>query len=260
MNSNFSDAEYLVSIIMPSYNSALTIGESIESVQSQTYEKWELLITDDCSNDETVEIVRQYAEKDPRIKLFQNKENSGAAVSRNLSLSHSTGEFVAFLDSDDLWLPNKLEKQIDFMLNEKKVDFTFTAYSLIDAFGRHSNKVVDLQGNNLSFTYKDMLRKKATLGCSTVIFKKSAFKDYSMPLIRTGQDYALWLKLLKSGKQVYLLNEVLTYYRILPYSISRNKFKKCKRQWQIYRYIEQLGFIDSLISFLFYAWRAIFRR
>lgn len=249
----------LISIIMPSFNSADTISESIESVLSQSYPCWELIITDDCSSDGTIEIITSYSNKDARIKIHTNDINSGAAVSRNNSIRNATGEYIAFLDSDDIWPTNKLEKQLFFM-KKNDLDFTFTSFSTIDFFGNSLGKVIDMQGENLSFSYEDMLKKKATLGCSTVMFKKNSFTDFSMPLIRTGQDYALWLKLLKTGKKAYLLNDVLMFYRILPNSISRNKFKKCKRQWQIYRKIEGLGLIDSALCFSFYAWRAIFRK
>lgn len=249
----------LISIIMPSFNSAGTISETLDSILNQSYPNWELLITDDCSTDNTVSIVEAYAMRDPRIKIFSNSINSGAAVSRNNSIKNASGEYIAFLDSDDLWLPQKLSKQYSFM-SEKNVDFSFTAYELINDSGVRFGKKVDLQGDDLSFDYSDMLRKKATLGCSTVMLRKAAFTDCKMPLIRTGQDYALWLKLLKQGKKAFLLNDVLTQYRILPNSISRNKFKKCKRQWQIYRELENLNFCQSSISFVHYAWRAIFRR
>ena len=252
--------EGLVSIIMPSYNSAETIKMSIESVQQQTYSNWELLITDDCSSDDTYDIISACSRQDRRIKIFKNEKNSGAAVSRNNSLKNAMGSYIAFLDSDDLWMPKKLEKQIAFMRNNEEVDFSFTAYALIDASGNSMNKFIDMQGDNCSFDYDDMLKKKATLGCSTVMFRKLAFTDFLMPLIRTGQDYALWLKLLKTGKRAYLINEPLTCYRILPGSISRNKFKKCKRQWQIYREIERLDLFTSSLAFSFYAWRAVFRR
>ncbi|MDK9356974.1 glycosyltransferase family 2 protein [Lelliottia wanjuensis] len=250
----------LISIIMPSFNSAKTIGDTIDSIVGQSYTNWELLITDDCSTDETIDIVKRYAKKDSRIKLFCNAVNSGAAVSRNNSIENSAGDYLAFLDSDDRWLPNKLNDQLTFMISYPERDFTFTAYELIDISSTKIGKIVDAQGDNLSFDYSDMLRKKATLGCSTVMFRKMAFPDYKMPLIRTGQDYALWLKLLKTGKKAYLINKVLTQYRILPNSISRNKFKKCKRQWQIYRSIEKLNIYQSSVSFAHYAWRAIFRR
>lgn len=250
----------LVSIIMPSFNSENTIGESIESIIAQSYQYWELLITDDCSSDATISIIENYASLDHRIKFFKNSKNSGAAISRNNSLLNANGEYIAFLDSDDLWFPEKLETQLCFMLMNPKAVFTFTAYELIDGSGERKNKIIDLQGDGVAFNYFDMLHKKATLGCSTVMFKRSSFNDYMMPILRTGQDYALWLKLLKTTENVYLVNRVLTKYRILPNSISRNKIKKCKRQWQIYRDIEKLSLYSSLRSFVSYAWRAIFRR
>lgn len=198
------------------------------------------------------------SKKDPRVKFFQNEENSGAAVSRNNSLAHAKGEFIAFIDSDDLWLPNKLQTQLGFM-EDNKIDFCFTAYELINEQGLPLGKKVDAQQPG-AFTYNDMLRKQATLGCSTVMLRKSAFEDITMPLLRTGQDYATWLKLLKTGKKAHLLNEVLTSYRIMPNSISRNKFKKAKRQWQIYREVENLPLLKSAVCFCFYAWRAVFRK
>lgn len=249
----------LISIIMPSFNSAKTIRESIDSIVNQSHSNWELLITDDCSKDNTVSIVQEYAAVDLRIKIFTNKTNSGAAVSRNNSIDRASGDYIAFLDSDDLWHKDKLKEQLSFM-KDNNLDFSFTSYEIIDENGAGFGRIVDLQGDNCSFDYFDMLRKKATLGCSTVMLRKSAFSDCRMPLIRTGQDYALWLKLLKQGKKAYLLNKVLTKYRVLPNSISRNKFKKCKRQWQIYREFEKLNMYHSSISFVHYAWRAIFRR
>ncbi|WP_318432662.1 glycosyltransferase family 2 protein [Photobacterium leiognathi] len=248
----------LVSIITPSYNSSDWIEKTYLSIKEQSYVNWEWLITDDCSSDNTLEIINLICSSDKRVKFFSNKVNSGAAVSRNQSLSNANGDFLAFIDSDDLWVPCKLEKQIKFM-QDNSVDFSFTSYELVDENGKSLNQIVDR--HEIEFvTYEDMLKKKATLGCSTVILRKSAFDDITMPLIRTGQDYGLWLKLLKTGKSAYKINEVLTQYRILPNSISRNKFKKAKRQWQIYRDIEKLPLLTSIECFCFYAYRAVFRK
>lgn len=248
----------LISIITPSYNSSDWIEKTYTCIKEQSYQNWEWLITDDCSSDDTLEILENINLSDKRVKIFSNKVNSGAAVSRNNSLSNASGDFFAFIDSDDLWLLSKLENQINFM-EENLVDFSFTSYELVDDNGRLLNKIVD--SHDVKYvTYEDMLRKKATLGCSTVMLRRSAFDDISMPLIRTGQDYGLWLKLLKTGKNAYKINEVLTQYRILPNSISRNKIKKAKRQWQIYREIEKLSLIKSLECFCFYACRAVFRK
>lgn len=247
----------LVSIVTPSFNSSKYIEQTIQSVLSQTYENWELIIVDDCSTDNSVEVISAFTVNNSKIKLVELQSNSGAAEARNKAIGLAKGEFIAFLDSDDIWKPNKLEQQLSFMGNE--VDFSFTAYELIDEFGKKLNQQVD-NNQTGSFDYQDMLKKKATLGCSTVVLRRSGFSDISMPLLRTGQDYALWLKLLKTGKNAYVFNQIMGQYRILPNSISRNKFKKALRQWQIYRQVEGLPIFKSAICFCFYAWRAIFRK
>lgn len=247
----------LVSIVTPSYNSSKYIKQTIQSVLSQTYENWELIVVDDCSTDNSVEIIKEFAVNNSKIRLFEFQINKGAAEARNAAISIAEGEFIAFLDSDDIWKPFKLEQQLNFMGNE--LDFTFTAYELIDEFGSKLNQQVDVNQVG-SFNYEDMLKKKATLGCSTVIVRSSGFSDISMPPLRTGQDYALWLKLLKTGKKAYVLSEILGQYRILSNSISRNKFKKALRQWQIYRQVEVLPVLKAAICFYFYAWRAVFRK
>ncbi|EHZ2905740.1 glycosyltransferase family 2 protein [Vibrio parahaemolyticus] len=247
-----------VSIITATYNSEEEIVKTYESIRNQSYEDWEWLVTDDCSSDNTFTILKKIRDQDSRVRIFKNSVNSGAAVSRNNSISNVTGEFVAFLDSDDIWMPDKLSIQLGFM-EDNKVDFSFTSYELIGKNGELLQKQVD-KNQTGSFSYHDMLRKKATLGCSTVMLRGSAFKDIYMPLIRTGQDYATWLKLLKTGKNAYIINTILTQYRIMPNSISRNKFKKSKRQWQIYRNIEKLNLPYSIYCFALYAWRAVFRK
>ncbi|NJD00911.1 glycosyltransferase family 2 protein [Candidatus Erwinia dacicola] len=249
--------EYIVSIIMPTFNSKLTIVDTLRSVFDQSITDWELIITDDCSIDGTYELLSKISINEPRIKLFANGVNSGAAVSRNNSLSKAKGKFIAFLDSDDLWLPNKLEEQVTFMGDN--IDFSFTAYELISDEGKKLNINVDTHQVS-PLGYQDMLKKKATLGCSTVILRRAVFPDLTMPLLRTGQDYALWLKILKLDVKAVPYNKVLTQYRIMPGSISRNKFKKSLRQWEIYRRVEGLGVIYSCWCFSFYAWRAVFRK
>lgn len=247
-----------VSIITATYNSSSLIIDTYESILKQSLQSWEWLVTDDCSTDNTFEILEKLSKNDSRVVIFKNDKNSGAAVSRNNSLSYAQGKFVAFIDSDDLWLSGKLEKQLKFM-EDKGIDFCFTAYELINEKGVRLGQRVDTHLNSF-VTYEDMLKKKATLGCSTVMLRRSAFDDISMPLLRTGQDYATWLKLLKLGKNAHPLTEVLTQYRILPNSISRNKLKKARRQWQIYRKVENLPILKSAKCFLFYAWRAVFRK
>ena len=247
----------LISIITATFNSANEILNTYQSICNQTYLNWEWIITDDCSSDKTYELLIKLSEKDSRIMVSKNVVNSGAAVSRNKSLSFAKGDFIAFIDSDDIWLSNKLEKQVEFM-QRNNIDFSFTAYETINAKGDRLFQKVDTHLTEF-VTYEDMLKKKATLGCSTVMVRRGAFQEISMPLLRTGQDYATWLKLLKN-KNAYPLTDVLTHYRILPNSISRNKIKKAKRQWQIYRQIEGLSLTKSIECFCFYAWRAVFRK
>ncbi|WP_421504939.1 glycosyltransferase family 2 protein [Erwinia rhapontici] len=247
-----------ISIITATFNSSQFIDELAGCIFNQSYENWEWLIVDDCSTDDTVEHLRQLESKDERIKVFVNKVNSGAAVTRNVALANATGDYLAFVDSDDLWYPEKLQKQLGFM-SENNYLFSFTAYSLITEAGEEKSVFIDLNNKKNSFDYDDMLCKKATLGCSTVMIKKNIIDDLRMPLLRTGQDYAFWLKILNENKRAYLLKESLTQYRIVANSISRNKFKKAARQWQIYRKVEGLTLLKSMYCFVNYAYRAVFR-
>lgn len=249
----------LVSIITPSYNSEDFISQTINSIINQTYINWELLITDDCSTDETVAVITKYIFLDKRIKLYKLKNNLGSATARNNSINNSSGEYIAFCDSDDLWYPNKLETQLQIMTN-KNLAFCFTGYEIIDYKGMSLNITVDSTQSG-SFSYSDMLKKKATIGCCTVMLHKMSFSGLlEMPNIRTGQDYAFWLKLLKhSNHFAYVLPKILSKYRITPNSISSNKFKKAKRQFYIYVAIEKVNFVMALYYFCFYAFRAMFR-
>ncbi|MGF6190829.1 glycosyltransferase family 2 protein [Serratia sp. 2723] len=244
-----------VSIITPTYNSEKFIKETYSSIFRQTYTNWEWLVTDDCSDDATKDILAEIAQQDSRVRVFHNEKNSGAAVSRNVSLSHVSGAFIAFIDSDDIWLPTKLEEQVKFMDEDK--NFSFTPYFIITEDGNDCGKVIDMNvGDKIG--YRDLLKKKATLGCSTVMIRNNG--TISMPLRRTGQDYALWLSMLRGGeKHAYIYKAPLTKYRIVKGSISRNKFKKAISQWGIYRKVEKLGYFDSAVFFVHYAYRAVFR-
>jgi len=247
----------LVSIITPSYNSSPFIMETYQSIVRQTHENWEWLITDDCSTDNSWDILLDLAAKDSRIKPIKNKVNSGSAVSRNNSIARSTGEFLAFLDSDDLWLPKKLELHLAFM-DKQGDDISFTPYFVIDEQSIDMNQSVDMRLSG-TFDYEDMLIKKATMGCCTVMVRTNAFDDLSMPLIRVGQDYALWLKLLKTGKSASVYPKPLSQYRIVSNSISRHKIKKSQKIWRVYRDIEKLNILKACYVFSHYAFRAFFK-
>lgn len=250
----------LVSIITPTFNSAKFIAETYKSLHAQTYQEWEWIITDDCSKDNTAQIVEAIALGDSRVKFFVNSENRGAAYTRNNSISHARGKYIAFIDSDDKWHPSKLERQLGVM-EKNGVSFSFTGFIMTDESGKQMGKRVDCnRGNGFKVDYEDMLKKKVTLGCSTVMLRVDAFESIKMPNLRTGQDYALWLELLKQGKHAYLVPEALSFYRVHKNSISRNKVKKAFRQWQIYRELERLNILKSTYCFLFYAYRALLRK
>lgn len=210
----------LISIITPNYNCARFIAQTIESVLAQTYTNWEMLIVDDCSTDGSYEIAREYAEKDSRIKVFRNEKNSGAAVSRNRAIEASSGEYVAFLDSDDLWLPEKLERQLNFM-QENNCDFSFTEYEHIDEDSRSLLKVARVI-RHLSYT-KMMLH--CFPGCLTVMYNQVVTGKVYAQDIKKNNDNALFYPVLKKCRNAMGMQECLALYRIRRGSISRNKLK-----------------------------------
>lgn len=232
--------EPLVSIITPMYNGEKFIAETIESVLSQTYKNWELLITDDCSKDKSIEIVKKYIEKDKRIKLLELSSNGGGSVARNNSIKEAKGDFIAFLDSDDLWVPEKLEKQIKWMM-EKNYDFTYSIYQHMTEEGELKPIISKIKDK---ISYEGMLKNNC-IGCLTAIYNVKTLGKIYLPIVRVGQDFALWLQVLKVSKYGYGLNENLAYYRIRNGSVSRNKFRKMKFMWDIYRKIEMLNVIKS---------------
>ena len=209
----------LVSVITPTYNCADFIGETIESVQSQIYQNWEMIIVDDCSTDNTKEVVDKYISKDSRIKYFCLKNNSGAAVARTKAMELASGEYMAFLDSDDIWPEDKLKKQLYFM-KEHDVAFTCTAYEQIDENGKPLNKVI----NTVPRADYNRVLLDCPVGNSTVMYNVEKMGKFEVPNIRKRNDDALWLQMLKREKYVYGLNIVLMKYRIRHNSISSNKF------------------------------------
>ena len=225
----------------------------IESVISQSYTNWELLIVDDCSTDDSVKIIENYAKKDNRIKLITLDVNSGPAFSRNAAIDLASGRFIAFLDSDDLWLPSKLHKQIKFM-EENSFPFVFCSYDQVDVDGRYKATI----NAPPRLSYHDLL-KSCSIGCLTVIYDTLHFGKVSMPDIKKRQDFCLWLKLLKSSDFAYGLDSVLAKYRVHDKSISSNKFSAAWYQWRVYREIEKLSLVDSIFYFWSYAVNGFFK-
>lgn len=247
----------LVSVIIPTFNAERYIIDTITSVLHQDYEEFEILLADDASTDSTVSICESFIARDSRIRLLASKVNSGAAEARNRALQAARGQYVAFLDADDMWRSDKLSQQLNFM-REKECSFSFTAYRVCKWDGAFTGKIVDLKSPE-RVGYRDMLAKRATLGCSTVMIDQSVVGRLRMPLIRTGQDYALWLSILREGRRACRLPMALTDYRIVPGSISRNKRLKAQRQWKIYRELEGLRLDQSALYFGQYVYHAFFR-
>lgn len=247
--------EEKVSIITASYNSERFIKKTIESVLKQTYKNWEMIIIDDCSSDNTESIVNKYIASDKRIKFYKLEKNSGAAIARNLGINKATGEFIAFLDSDDLWDENKLEKQIEFM-KKTKIGFSFTGYRLIKESGELLNKEIMVPEK---VDYNSLL-KNTIIGCLTVMIDKRIIGEFKMPELRAGQDTATWLSILRKGNIAYGYNEILASYRLVNGSISSNKIKALKRTWNIYRNVENLSLYKSIYCFLFYSKNAFLKR
>lgn len=245
----------LVSIIMPSYNASRFIEESIDSVVGQSFVNWELLITDDCSQDNSIEIIQSYVKKDSRIKLFFLDKNSGAAEARNNSIREAKGKFIAFLDSDDIWQPSKLEQQISFM-EKNNLAFSFTAYDQMSEDGVLLNKVIEVPK---AISYHSYL-KNTIIGCLTVVINRDITGDFKMPNIKTSQDMATWLLVLKRGFKAYGLNKNLATYRLVGNSNSSKKSKAAKDVWRVYRDIENLSVFYSCICFVGYAFNAIKKR
>lgn len=245
----------LISVITPSYNAEEYIEKTIQSVLNQTFSDWEMIIVDDCSTDGTRDILKRYEEDNERIHAIFLKENQGAAVARNTALSKAKGRYVAFLDSDDAWKAEKLDKQLAFMRKHQHA-FTFTAYELISQDGGPLHKTIHAP---VSLTYDDVL-KNTIIGCLTVMIDREQTGDIRMPHIRTRQDLATWLSVLKRGFKAYGLNEPLAEYRIVETSISSNKWKAAKKTWFVYREIERLHFIKATWCFVQYAKNAVKKR
>ncbi|MDW3038834.1 MULTISPECIES: glycosyltransferase family 2 protein [Bacillus cereus group] len=240
--------EAMISVIIPSYNAGSFIKDTLQSVQSQTYTNWEIIIVDDVSTDNTCELIKAEIKKDDRIRLIELQENGGAAIARNTGINNAKGRYIAFLDSDDLWLPEKLEKQLAFMQNND-VAFSFTSYQIMNQDGILTDKVVHVPEK---INYNGLL-KNTIIGCLTVMLDIEKLGKVQMPNIRTRQDTATWLKILKQGHCAYGLDEVLSKYRKVENSISSKKFKMAKMNWKLYREIEGLSIPKSAWCFVNYA-------
>lgn len=248
-NDNILIKKKLVSVIIPTFNSSSFIQATLESVINQTYRNLEILITDDASTDNTLQILENYQKLDKRIKVFKINKNSGAGIARNHSIKFSTGEFIAFCDSDDQWKVDKIEKQLIFM-DKFNLSFTYSSYDVIDELGFFKSVVQAPK----TISYKKMLNNNY-VGCLTAIYDRKLLGKLYMNEIRKRQDWSLWLVIMKKLKKTHGLTESLAIYRDRSNSISSNKFKMLTYNYKIYNKILNYNhFISAflLINFIFH--------
>ena len=242
-----------VSIITPCYNAEEFLISTYLSIRNQTFSDWEWIIVDDCSTDESWRLIEGLAQEDFRVHPVKLSENSGAAVSRNTGIEKASGRYIAFLDSDDMWLPKKLETQIKFM-QEHDVVLSFSAYQRIDEQGNLLERI----GVPKRVSYTDLL-KVCSIGCLTAVYDVNKVGKVYMPLIRKRQDLGLWLKILKQVPYAYSFPEVLALYRVRKDSISSNKRVAASYTWKLYREVENLSFLKAVYYFSWYAFNGILR-
>lgn len=219
---DYRGEEGLVSIIMPTYNSSCFVAESIEAIMAQTYQEWELIIADDCSSDNTVEILQHYAKKDCRVKVHVNERNSGAGYTRNACIERAKGRYIAFCDSDDMWMPEKLAIQLKFM-QDKQINICFAPYYTCDSDGEYLGYVPAPEHVNLFNTMCD-----DKIGFLTCIYDARKCGKHYMPLQRKRQDYAFVLNLLRTCPHAYSVQQPLARYRLHMNNISGHKYTLVK--------------------------------
>lgn len=247
----------LVSVIMPSYNSERYIAEAISSVQAQTLTNWELLVSDDCSTDSTREIVSAISRDDPRICLLPLQGNGGAAKARNNSLSHVRGRYVAYLDSDDLWYPEKLERQVAFM-KEHEAAFSCCSYEVIGENDTPLGRTVHMLNKS---DYKGFLLNNLIQTVGVMVDLDKVDKELlRMPSLHRCEDAATWLQLLKAGYDCYGIYDVMCGYRRVKGSLSSGKLDGARSIWFLYRGIEKLNFPLSVVCFVRYTVFAVWKR
>lgn len=244
----------LVSVVMPMYNSEKTIAESIESVTKQTYRDFELIVVDDDSSDSSYEIVKSIADIEPKVIVIKNHHTKGASGARQTAIDVAKGGYIAFLDSDDIWHPEKLEKSIQFM-EKHDYAFIYTDYYIF------KNKLTDFYGFKYetpnSISYNDLL-KYCPIGCLTVVLKEDiirgvTFRDYPK------EDYLYWLDILRNDHKAHRLPQALSFYRTGHQSISSNKFKEIKRQFYIIHHLHDISILRSFLCIAIYAINGIIK-
>lgn len=247
----YASRDALVSIVTPAYKAASVIRATIDSVQAQTYANWEMLIAEDCGPDDTRNVVRALSRGDSRIKLIEMSANGGPAAARNRALARAKGRWIAFLDSDDLWLPNKLERQLEFHRRIPDAVLSFTGFRRISADASETGLYIPVPPQ---LTYRQLLGNTAIATSSVIVDRHK-----SGPFIMRQtyyDDFACWLALIKNGGIAAGLDEDLMRYRVMEASVSRDKRNSALQVWNAYRRIEKLGPLQSAWYFSQYAARA----
>lgn len=245
----------MVSIVMPAYNAAKTIRDSIKSVQAQTFQDWELIVIDDGSKDCTPDILREIAAADNRIRFLQNEKNSGASYTRNRAVELARGEWIAFLDSDDLWMSEKLEKQLELSKKYPDMVICYTGSSFIDDDGNPYDYILPAIEQ---LTYKQLLRKNL-MSCSSVLIHASVMKGIKMPNDKMHEDYYVWLTVVKGCCVAYGINEPLLIYRLCANSKSSNRMKSAQMLYNSYRAVGYNAVCSFFLVF-FYMFYSVDKR
>ncbi|MDD6805240.1 MAG: glycosyltransferase family 2 protein [Clostridiales bacterium] len=248
----------MISIVVPVYNAAPYIENTVQMVLQQTYQDFELILVDDCSTDNSVALLEELLEqrKDVRLRLVKKERNQGAAAARNTGLDMASGRYIAFLDADDVWLPQRLEAGLRFM-EEKKAGFVFSAYEFGDEQARGTGKIVHVPEK---LTYRKALSRTVVFTTTTLFDTTLVPKELlRMPTV-PSEDTATWWQILRNGHVAYGLDQVLAIYRRPAKSLSSNKLVALQRIWNLYRKQEKLGLFSSAFYFCFWALRATLRR
>lgn len=242
----------IVSVITPVYNAEKYLKVTVESAVKQTYPEMEIVLIDDCSNDNSAEIVRELQEIYPHIVYYRQPKNMGAGVARNTALEIAKGRYVAFLDADDIWKPEKTTRQLQLM-KQKESPFGYTAIEMIDENG----KVIKEKRKLKTEIKYDFLLHNTMIATSTVIIDRKIMGDFRMPIRRGGQDYATWLKLLRGGAKAVGIDEALEQYRVVAGSLSSNKFKSIKQVWEIQTQDEGINKIAAMWHIVCFCFNAL---
>lgn len=240
----------LISVIMPAYDAEKTLAQAVQSVISQTYCNWELLIIDDCSKDNTYALMQKLQRNSSKIKILKNNQNSGVSESRNKGVQVASGSWIAFLDSDDIWAPNKLEKQVKLLTRNKEAAVLFTGSAFMNADGEMSEYKLSVPK---AITYRQLL-KQNLISCSSVMVKADVIRQFPMKYDDMHEDYAVWLQILKQGYIACGINEPLLIYRLSTNSKSSNKKKAALMTYKVYRYLG-LNHIQAMYYFVWYAFK-----